>query len=100
MLQIKLLFAITISCLVISFGAMASDPHQSAAPLPNSETRSNELTESNFLDWRNHIRVNESELSWQQLPWETSFHAGLVQATERNKPLLLWVMNGHPMGCT
>ena len=60
----------------------------------------NDLTDTNFSEWRDLIRTKDSELLWQQLPWAPSFHAGLAQAAELNKPLLLWVMNGHPMGCT
>ena len=100
MLHIKPLFAISFLGLVISLGAMASDPANPEIPIPNSGTLPNELTESNFLQWRDHIQVSEAELSWQKLPWETSFHAGIAQAGKLNKPLLLWVMNGHPMGCT
>lgn len=56
--------------------------------------------ETSFEAWRDVIRAAPGELEWQDLPWETSYHAGLVAAAEGEKPLLLWAMNGHPMGCT
>lgn len=62
-----------------------------------SETR---LDSSNYQAWRDLIRTSDQELAWQQLPWLASFHQGLVEAAREQKPLLLWVMNGHPMGCT
>ncbi len=58
------------------------------------------LDAANFSQWCDLIRTSDSELAWQQLPWLASFHQGLVEAAREKKPLLLWVMNGHPMGCT
>ncbi len=65
-----------------------------------SENQIAELTDANFGAWRDWIRAKESELVWQDLPWVNSFHQGLQRAAAENKPLLLWAMNGHPMGCT
>jgi hypothetical protein len=39
-------------------------------------------------------------LAWQQIPWATTFKDGIVAADAAGKPLLLWTMNGHPLGCT
>jgi len=58
------------------------------------------LTDANFGNWQERLKAKESELVWQNLPWLTSFHEGLMQAAKEDKPLLLWVMNGHPLGCT
>ncbi len=65
-----------------------------------SADQSAALTDANFATWRDQIRAKQSELVWQQLPWETTYRDGLLQASAADKPLLLWVMNGHPMGCT
>lgn len=58
------------------------------------------LTDSDFSSLRDRIRVRESELSWEGLPWLTTYHDGLEKAAEEGRPLVLWVMNGHPLGCT
>jgi len=68
------------------------------SPRPTNMT--SQLNEANFSQWRDLIRTTDSELAWQKLAWTPSFHDGLAQAAKLNKPLLLWVMNGHPMGCT
>ena len=67
---------------------------------PDRADQAASLNGENFSEWRDRIRATESELVWQNLPWATSYHEGLRQAAAKNKPLLLWVMNGHPMGCT
>ena len=50
--------------------------------------------------WRERILPAESELAWMKIPWRPSFHEGLLEARSQGRPLLLWVMNGHPLGCT
>ena len=58
------------------------------------------LRKRSFAALRDQIRAEESELLWEDLPWLTSYHDGLQKAAEERRPLLLWVMNGHPLGCT
>ncbi|MCP4098529.1 MAG: hypothetical protein GY748_20055 [Planctomycetaceae bacterium] len=63
-------------------------------------TTSSALSAANFDFWRNYIRTSDNELDWQNLPWKLSFHEGLKEGAKLNKPILLWAMNGHPLGCT
>ena len=50
--------------------------------------------------WRKQILPAESELAWMKIPWRPSFAEGIIEARAQGRPLLLWVMNGHPLGCT
>lgn len=50
--------------------------------------------------WRAYVQPTPHELRWQQIPWLPSFADGLAAARDQDRPLLLWVMNGHPLGCT
>lgn len=59
-----------------------------------------ELRDENYAAWRDHILPNPSEMAWEQIPWLTTFKDGIVAAAAADKPLLLWTMNGHPLGCT
>jgi len=59
-----------------------------------------ELTDRNYAAWRKHILPDTGEVAWQQIPWATTFKDGIVAADAAGKPLLLWTMNGHPLGCT
>jgi hypothetical protein len=59
-----------------------------------------ELHDQNYADWCKHILPDTGELAWQQIPWVTTFKDGIVAADVAGKPLLLWTMNGHPLGCT
>jgi len=40
------------------------------------------------------------ELAWRAVPWRAEFRAALVEAGQAGKPVLLWAMNGHPLGQT
>ncbi len=59
-----------------------------------------ELNQENLAEWRQHILPVESDLAWQQISWLTTFAEGIQAANEQDRPLLLWVMNGHPLACT
>jgi hypothetical protein len=59
-----------------------------------------ELTDQNYAAWRKHILPDTGEMGWQQIPWAVTFKDGIVSADAAGKPLLLWTMNGHPLGCT
>tara|TARA_B100000161_G_C33454177_1_gene370501 strand:+ start:677 stop:844 length:168 start_codon:yes stop_codon:yes gene_type:complete len=50
--------------------------------------------------WQEFIKPTKDELAWAEIPWRSTFYDGLVESDRAQKPLLLWVMNGHPLGCT
>jgi len=50
--------------------------------------------------WQEFIKPTKKELAWAQIPWRSTFYDGLIDSDHEQKPLLLWVMNGHPLGCT
>jgi hypothetical protein len=46
------------------------------------------------------VRPRPEELSWQAIPWQTSIPEALAIGARERKPLLLWTMNGNPLGLT
>jgi hypothetical protein len=40
------------------------------------------------------------EEKWLQVGWELDLFAARQRSVDENKPIFLWMMNGHPMGCT
>ncbi len=46
------------------------------------------------------IRPRPEELSWQAIPWQTSIPDAIAIAQRERKPVLLWAMNGNPLGLT
>ena len=45
------------------------------------------------------IKPSEQSEKWQQIPWSSSLWEARKQAAREGKPILLWEMDGHPLGC-
>jgi hypothetical protein len=45
------------------------------------------------------IRPATGEDRFTQIPWLTSLWEARQKAAEQGKPILLWEMDGHPLGC-
>ena len=61
------------------------------------EFQEKELTDANYAKWRDHVLPRNWELSYRKIPWRTSFWDAVIEAQARDKPILLWAMNGHPL---
>ena len=59
-----------------------------------------QLNDGTYNMWKEFIKPTKEELAWAQIPWRSTFYDGLIDSDRQQKPLLLWVMNGHPLGCT
>ena len=47
-----------------------------------------------------HALIRPADEAWAQVPWLTSLWQARTQAAQEGKPILLWEMDGHPLGCT
>ena len=63
-------------------------------------TRAVELNDGNFEQWRDRILPAAAELGYTKIAWRTSYWDAVIEGQEKEKPVLLWTMNGHPLGCT
>lgn len=59
-----------------------------------------EIGDDDLAHWREIVRPAGDELTFERVPWIASFAEGLRAADRAQRPLLLWAMNGHPLGCT
>jgi hypothetical protein len=67
------------------------------AVLVAAEFEEGELTEANYPKWRDHVSPKNWEFSYRRIPWRTSYWEAVVEAQAKEKPILLWTMNGHPL---
>lgn len=58
-----------------------------------------ELDQSDFETLHESLKPDTSE-SWRQIPWRISLLEGQRVAAKEGKPLFIWAMDGHPLGCT
>jgi hypothetical protein len=41
-----------------------------------------------------------TEDKWLSIPWRLNLIEARKESAETKKPMFVWMMNGHPMGCT
>ena len=88
------------SVLVLSFSlALVACGSNTPGPTPIVAAEG-PLTKANYGAYKAEILPKPEELAWEQIPWLPSYGEGLRAASKARKPILLWVMNGHPLGCT
>jgi hypothetical protein len=57
------------------------------------------LTRDEFARLRELLQPAEDEL-WRMIPWRLSVLEGQRTAAQQRKPIFIWAMDGHPLGCT
>ena len=64
---------------------------QAQAPVPSA---------ANLSQWLAYIKPSPEECTFEQVEWRPVLWDAVIEAQRQDKPILLWAMNGHPMGCT
>lgn len=77
-----------VAALLLSVAALQNAPSQ-LTPTPE-----------NFRAWSRFIRPSEKETAYRRIAWRTKFWPAVEEARKLGRPILLWTMNGHPLGCT
>ena len=85
-------------CLLVSIlFVLVSAPPAMAQQKITLKTR---LTEKNYPAILKALRKLPVKTYWKEIPWRPSFGEAIKDARKADKPILLWVMNGHPCGMT
>jgi hypothetical protein len=58
------------------------------------------IEEEQFTRLQRLIKPDPGEDKWARIPWLTSLWTARQTAARLGKPILLWEMDGHPLGCT
>jgi len=48
---------------------------------------------------KSQIRPSAEESAWQEIDWKTDLWEAREEAAKTGKPIYLWEMDGHPLGC-
>jgi hypothetical protein len=62
-------------------------------------TIAEELTDAEFRRLHKLLQPNQDEL-WRTIPWEIGLLDAQRIAAREKKPIFIWAMDGHPLGCT
>ncbi len=57
------------------------------------------LSQADFDSIHKSLQPTGEEV-WRTIPWETSVLSAQARAADERKPLFIWAMDGHPLGCT
>lgn len=52
-----------------------------------------------FQELHQSLQHSADEI-WRTIPWKTSVLDAQQAASKENKPIFIWAMDGHPLGCT
>jgi hypothetical protein len=53
-----------------------------------------------YAKFRDLVLPSPSEQSYRKIPWRASVLHGVVDAQKKDRPVMIVLMNGHPLGCT
>jgi hypothetical protein len=57
------------------------------------------LTVDEFRTLHAQLQPAKDE-AWRTIPWKVSLIEAQAAAAREKKPLFIWAMDGHPLGCT
>jgi hypothetical protein len=55
---------------------------------------------TDYAKLRDQILPSPSEKSYRKIGWRASVLNGIIDAQKSDKPVMIVLMNGHPLGCT
>jgi len=96
--MLNLLVAATLASFLAPSQETAQDAP--ALALPVAAPSSLVVGPENFAAWGAFIRPSAEERKFEDIGWRNQFWPAVEEARALGRPLLLWTMNGHPLGCT
>ncbi len=57
------------------------------------------IGDAEYSQLHESLQPSKDEL-WRSIPWETSLLTAQAKAAKNGKPIFIWAMDGHPLGCT
>ena len=58
-----------------------------------------ELNEAEFLSLQRQLQP-PADAPWRTIPWKITLLEAQRTAIQEKKPIFIWAMDGHPLGCT
>jgi len=59
-----------------------------------------EITPSEFSQLKQQLIAESSTGLWRSIDWKISLLEAQHIAVKEQKPIFIWAMDGHPLGCT
>ena len=65
----------------------------------NSNLVAGDLTEQKCSELIAALQPGKDAV-WRTIPWKLSVLEARAMAVKQDKPIFIWAMDGHPLGCT
>lgn len=65
----------------------------------DSNQASEPIKHEHFNNLHSIIKPNPDEEKFMQIPWMIDLWEARKKAASEDRPILLWEMDGHPLGC-
>lgn len=65
----------------------------------NSGAHAGELNDAKFAELHKQLRPAKNK-PWLTIPWRIALLDAQKTAAKQGKPIFIWAMDGHPLGCT
>jgi hypothetical protein len=79
-----------VGCLLLAAGGFGRGLAQTPASAPGASGLEKRIAS---------VLPTQEEDRWLQIPWRTNVMEAVTEAGRAGKPVMLWVMNGNPLGC-
>jgi len=71
---------------------------QSSSTSSNRSASVPTLDDRSFERWRDFIRPHPEDLEWMKIGWQANLAKAVIEAQQKDKPILIFAMNGNPCG--
>jgi len=89
----RFVFTIATATSLLGFCAWGAETSLAAKSLTTADA-------AKFRQLHALIKPKAAEQNWIRIPWMTGLWDARERAATQGKPILLWEMDGHPLGCT
>lgn len=70
-----------------------------AQPFSLATAATTAISEQEFLRLQKVLQGDATE-SWRTIPWKIGLLDAQRTSAQQHKPIFIWAMDGHPLGCT
>lgn len=67
--------------------------------LLSAQEPAHELNEQRFAHLQRELS-SDADAPWRTIPWRIDLLLAQREAAAQHRPLFVWAMDGHPLGCT
>ena len=97
---IAAMLAAAVTATLLTAASAAGTPPCKIGDVPVPSLATKTLRPAEFRALHSAVAPRGAGERWAEIPWEPDLVSARRKASRAGKPLVLWIMDGHPLGCT